>query len=63
MEPNQEEYQQKVMELALKTLSDFDIREVCLDTLRESYRSRLSIREAADKCVDDTLYWEGAYSS
>ena len=60
-----EEYTHSSFKIAFKALSDGGYKgwsgQVCLDTVRESYNQGLTIEEAADRMVDDTLYWDGAY--
>ena len=60
-----EEYTDKSFRIALDALSKGGYKtwrgKVCLDTVRDSYNQGLTIEEAADRMVDDTLYWDGAY--
>lgn len=62
---NLEEYTDKSFRIAFDTLSKGGYEEwrgkVCLDTVRGSYDQGLTIEEAADRMVDDTLYWDGYY--
>lgn len=60
-----DEYTDKSLDVAFKILSDGGYSKwrgkVCLDTVKESYDQGLTVEEAADRMVDDTLYWDGAW--
>jgi hypothetical protein len=60
-----EEYTHSSFEIAFKALSDGGYKgwrgQVCLDTVKESFNQGLTIEEAADRMVDDSLYWDGCY--
>lgn len=58
-EPEYETYKQSVVARVshdLETTSWF--RGVCTDSIRESYEAGLSIEQAADIAVGDTMYWD-----
>lgn len=51
------EYKKKVVDEALKHHDG----PICCDTVKESFETSKSIEKAAERAIDDTLYWEGDF--
>jgi len=59
------EYSDKAFCIALRLLRDGGYAgwrgKVCMDTIKNSYENGLTIDQAANNLVDDTLYWDGCF--
>ena len=57
------EYKRQVVHAARIALRDIPEWRgmVCVDTVKKSWEEKLSVDLAAERVVDDTLYWDGAY--
>ena len=57
------EYERQVVHaarIALRDIPEWSGR-VCVDTVKKSWEEKLPVNLAAERVVDDTLYWDGAY--
>jgi hypothetical protein len=59
------DYQRQVVSLARVALSTIPQWRgmVCVDTIQGSWENGLPIATAAEIAVDDTLYWDGCYTT
>jgi hypothetical protein len=59
------EYSDKAFRIALGLLKNGGYAgwrgKVCMDTIKTSYENGLTINDAANSLVDDTLYWDGCF--
>ncbi len=59
------EYSDKAFHIALGLLNNGGYTgwrgKVCMDTIKASYENDLTIDDAANSLVDDTLYWDGCF--
>ena len=59
------DYQRQVVSLAKVALADIPQWRgmVCVDTVKQSWEEGLPIIAAMQRAIDDTLYWDGCYTT
>lgn len=60
-----QEYSDKAFHIAFRILKDGGYAgwrgRVCMDSIKNSFENGLTVNQAANSLVDDTLYWDGCF--